>query len=104
MDLPIKIIGFIISGPDQIHIKLVSGSKKEWREGREKRWGGSYNYIEVLNDRKVYKVSFLLKKCLKICRQFVIFENITKVFSAKRNPKVVTIIIFGTMMKKQDGN
>ena len=37
---------------------MVSGSKKEWREGREKRWGGSYNYIEVLNDRKVYKVSF----------------------------------------------
>ena len=45
-----------------IDIKVVSGNPNERdRESRAFHFSGSYSYLEMHNDRKVYKVIFKLK-------------------------------------------
>ena len=50
----------IILGPDRIQFKVVSGNTYH-KEAREKLWSGSYSYLKMKNERKVYKARFMLK-------------------------------------------
>ena len=64
-----------------------------WVEWRNKNWSGSYTYHEMRNERKVYKVDFML------ANRFNIF-----VFREMRKKNLWNISIFGTTMGKADGN
>ena len=84
---------------------MISGNpnknKKEWRE---ENWSGTYNYREMLNERKVYQVSFTE------FRKFSPSENNSKVVTniqvlrGMRKMKMVNTIAFGSIIKYADGN
>ena len=83
-------IASIIQGPDRIYIRMVSGCS----EHVAKTYGGSYCYYEMQNERKVYKVSFVLTK---------LFQFAFKYFRRVKKVKMVPYI-FGTILKEADGN
>ena len=44
--------------PVSINLTVVSGRSGSVKAWREKNWSGSYHFVEVYNERPVYKVSF----------------------------------------------
>ena len=79
---------------------MISGlpckNKKKWRE---ENWSGTYHYREMLNERKVYQVSFTE------FRKFSPSENNSKmvanipVLRGMRKMNMVNTIAFGSIIK-----
>ena len=66
--------------------------EKEWREND---LSGFYHMVEIVNDRPVYKVSFLLQKSLTLATKGLLLLN----FSETKKLKAVKRYIFGIKEK-----
>ena len=43
-----------------INVSVVSGRTDKYKAGHEKNFSGSYSFVEIYNERPVYKVCFIL--------------------------------------------